>query len=121
MAKYDLNGDNAITLQELTDKKKSLFSQLDSDQDGVISFVEYEGIDSAKRKVLLKSRFDRLDENQDGQVTENEYASFVGRFNHLDSDGDGALSSGEVAQKKLASQDTNNAHCLLWFCFRSNL
>ncbi|WP_439133912.1 EF-hand domain-containing protein [Pseudomaricurvus sp.] len=123
LAKYDLNGDTTITLEEVSEKKKSLFVQLDHDRDGHISFGEYETIDQAKRQALLKKRFSKLDEDKNGRVSEAEYASFVGLFSTYDSDGDGTLSRGEVHsyQNSNSVNAAPNTHCLLWFCIRSEL
>lgn len=124
MAKYDLNGDATITLEEVSEKKKSLFIQLDHNRDGHISFGEYETIDQAKRQSLLRKRFSKLDEDKNGKVSEAEYASFVGLFSSLDSDGDGALSEMEVHSRnylaKAATQEPTT-YCLLWFCIRDEL
>lgn len=119
LAKYDLNGDTKITQEEVAQKKQSLFLRMDNNDDGDISFGEYQLTDQARRAALLKARFNKLDENHDGKVSEQEYASFLGMFNSFDSNGDGALTEQEVNLNP--EQATQITRCLLWFCLRTDL
>ena len=119
LAKYDLNGDDKITQEEIARKRQALFSRMDTNEDGDISFEEYQLTDQARRAALLKARFNKLDEDHNGQVSEAEYASFLGMFNSFDSDGDGALTSQEVQLQP--SQGAKVTRCLLWFCLRTDL
>lgn len=119
LAKYDLNGDEKITQAEVSQKKQLLFSRMDTNQDGDITFQEYQTTDQNRREALLKVRFSKLDDNHDGQVSEKEYASFMGMFNSFDSNGDGTLSEAEVGLQTEA--DAKITRCLLWFCLRTNL
>ncbi len=119
LAKYDLNGDEKITQAEVSQKKQLLFSRMDANQDGDITFQEYQTTDQKRREALLKARFGKLDDNHDGQVSEKEYASFLGMFNSFDSDGDGTLSEAEVGLQ--THSETQITRCLLWFCLRTDL
>ena len=119
LAKYDLNGDDRITEQEVSDKKQRLFVRMDSDQDGGISFAEYEKMDIAKRQGLLRARFSKLDTDHDGHVSEQEYSSFMGMFRSIDSNGDGTLTAEEMGVNQVAKARVTR--CLLWLCIRGNL
>ncbi len=119
LAKYDLNGDAKITQAEVAQKKQLLFSRMDSDKNGDISFAEYQLTDQARRQALLQARFNKLDEDHNGQVSEQEYASFLGMFNSFDSNGDGSLTSQEVALTP--ENGAQITRCLLWFCLRTDL
>jgi Ca2+-binding EF-hand superfamily protein len=119
LAKYDANGDARITQREVTNKKLNLFTRMDSDNNGGISFEEYERTDAVKRQALLKSRFVKLDINHDGLVTQDEYSSYMGMFSSIDRDGDGTLTAQEIGVEQAAP--TQVSHCLLWFCIRREL
>lgn len=119
LAKYDLNGDAQISQQEVMDKKQRLFAMLDADADGEISFAEYEEMDMAKRKALLRSRFNKLDGNHDGKVSDAEYGSFMGMFSSIDSNRDGVLSSKEMGMGH--QPEAQVTRCLLWLCVRNHL
>lgn len=119
LAKYDLNGDARITEQEVSDKKKRLFTRMDTDNDGGIDFDEYEQMDIAKRQALLWSRFNKLDDDRDGRVSATEYGSFLGMFRSIDSDGDGTLTAIEMGGQQMAR--TQVTRCFLWLCIRGSL
>lgn len=117
MAKYDVNGDERITQQEIATKKLKLFRQMDADRDGGVDFDEYENTDTAKRYALLKSRFIKLDSDHNGRVTEEEYSSYMGMFTSIDSNGDGTLTADEM---QLAEQgELYVTRCLWMFCLRT--
>ncbi|MGH1372830.1 MAG: EF-hand domain-containing protein [Cellvibrionaceae bacterium] len=119
LAKYDLNGDAQITQAEVAEKKQRLFLRMDEDNDGDVSFAEYQLTDQARRAALLKARFNKLDEDHNGRVSEQEYASFLGMFNSFDSNGDGSLTGQEVDLS--SEQSAQITRCLLWFCLRTDL
>lgn len=114
LAKYDLNGDDRISQDEITAKKLDIFRMMDSNTSGGVSYDEYEQVDSARRNLLLKARFNKLDQDKDGEVTEAEYSSFLGNFSSIDSNGDGMLTSDEITPIEAAS----NTHCFYWLCLR---
>ena len=117
LAKYDLNGDARITTDEIASKKLNIFRVMDDDRNGGVSFDEYKNVDDIKRQSLLKARFSKLDRNNDGKVSETEYSSYLGLFASIDSNGDGALTSDEMVEKKpVSSYDTR---CVMWFCLRT--
>jgi len=119
LAKYDLNGDSRITEQEVCDKKQRIFTRMDADSDGGVNFEEYEKMDAVKRQALLHSRFNKLDEDHDGRVSSAEYGSFLGMFRSIDSDGDGTLTAVEMGGNQVAR--TQVTRCFLWLCVRGSL
>jgi len=122
LAKYDSNGDQVITMDEISHRREKLFGRLDSDADGQVTFAEYQTLDIEKRELLLKARFDKLDLDHDGDVSADEYSSYLGSFDRFDSDGDGRLTQNEMEAKQVAavSKSGKDAHCLLWICVRSS-
>lgn len=126
MAKYDVDGDRAISINEISRKREKLFSRMDADSDGEVSFEEYQNLDTRKRELLLKARFVRLDADHDGRLSTAEYGSYSGAFDQLDMNGDGRLTEAEMAAEQSlevveSSALAENTHCLLWFCIKTEL
>ena len=119
LAKYDLDGDAQISAAEIAEKKSRLFTLLDRNGDGDVAFEEYQSADQSRRLGLLQTRFNKLDTDQNGLVSSAEYASYMGLFNRFDNDGDGRLSRDEVQQQKHTGVD--DTYCLLWLCLRTDL
>lgn len=123
LAKYDANGDQIITMDEISVRREKRFARLDVDADGLVSFAEYQSLDVQKRELLLKARFDKLDLDHDGEVSAEEYSSYLGSFDRFDSDGDGRLTQQEMSSRRVAAVETAAAdtRCLLWLCVRTSL
>lgn len=123
LAKYDANGDQVITMDEISLRREKRFDRLDQDADGLVSFEEYQTLDVMKRELLLKARFDKLDLDQDGQVSNEEYSSYLGSFDRFDSDGDGKLTQQEMNTRQVATaqKSADDTRCLLWLCVRTSL
>lgn len=119
LAKYDLNGDDLITQDEVMSKKLNVFRHLDRNNDGQVDFSEYESMDAARREYLLKARFAKIDQNADDEVSEDEYSQFLGKFSSIDANSDGVLSLSEVRVAD-GGADNNGSYCLWWFCFRTD-
>jgi len=126
LAKYDVNGDKVISVDEVEEKRRKMFSGLDIDANGGVSFNEYQEVDAQKRAQLLKARFSRLDLNQDGVLTNAEYSSYLGSFERFDSNGDGNISSAEIDRTRTSKPparvtNAKDSLCLLWLCVRKSL
>lgn len=124
LAKYDVNGDQVISLDEVSGRRDRMFGHLDSDQDGLVTFTEYQSLDVRKRELVLKARFDKLDLNRDGEVSAEEYRSYLGSFDRFDRDGDGRISAADinhVPTATVAADSSSNTRCVLWFCVRGSL
>jgi hypothetical protein len=124
MAKYDVNGDQVISLDEISGRRDRMFGHLDSDQDGLVTFSEYQSLDVRKRELLLKARFDKLDLDRDGELSAEEYRSYLGSFDRFDRDGDGRISASDIGQSPAAAvtaEASASTRCVLWFCVRGSL
>ena len=126
LAKYDVNGDQLISVDEVEKKRKKMFAGMDIDADGGVSFTEYQEVDSLKRARLLQARFKRLDLDKDGVLSDAEYSSYLGSFERFDKNGDGNISGAEISRshgQAPANQKTEILadHCILWFCVRKSL
>ncbi len=117
IAKYDLNGDDTITAEEVTSKKLRVFQFMDTNQDGAVSVDEYIISDAQRRETLLMARFDKLDLDHDGIIDGQEYTSYLGLFASIDGDGDGHLTESEV--KASQSDVEYKTRCLWVLCLRT--
>lgn len=98
LIKYDDNGDNVITPQEITLVRKNIWNLADDNNNGWISEQEYlyefeDRMDAQiakNRKSAIKQtyvRFDILDKDKNGEMTLEEYqASGHRSFNRFDTD-----------------------------------
>lgn len=126
LARYDANGDQVISQEEVSGRRDRMFGHLDVNEDGMVSFVEYQSLDARKREYLLKARFDKLDQNGNGEVDAQEYRSYLGSFDRFDGDGDGRVTAADLSKGQpatVAAADTQNSdtRCVLWFCVRGSL
>ncbi|MFT7560440.1 MAG: Ca2+-binding EF-hand superfamily protein [Flavobacteriales bacterium] len=126
LAKYDVNGDQVISVNEIEDKRQRMFASMDSDANGGVSFDEYESLDKQRRQVILQARFNKLDLDRDGHLSGAEYSSYLGSFDRMDQNGDGRISQREINSKVAASKNTVKVKpdadiCLLWLCVRKNM
>ncbi|PCK10016.1 MAG: hypothetical protein COA42_01400 [Alteromonadaceae bacterium] len=126
LAKYDVNGDRAISADEISEKRKRVFSVLDVDLDGEVSFGEYKRVDELRRKAMLEARFNKLDIDNDGSVSGEEYSSYLGSFDRFDSNGDGYITGKEIKGKKTtklakSGGKKDKSLCVLWLCVRNSI
>ena len=123
IAKYDVDGDQVISMNEVSKKREKIFSFMDNDADGTVTFDEYRYSDAKKRELLLKARFDKLDGDQDGHLSTEEYSSYFGSFDRFDQNGDGRVTVKEMSEDKSVKEakDEDKTHCLLWLCIKTEL
>ncbi len=123
LAKYDVNGDREISVNEIGKKRQKMFVHMDDDQDGSVSFDEYQVLDTKRRQLILKARFNKLDVDQNGHVDTQEYSSYLGSFERFDSNRDGRLTAKEMSKQDVPAMKVKKGgtHCLLWVCVRSNI
>lgn len=121
IAKYDMNGDQEISVDEVSAKREKLFGYMDGDADGEVSFQEYQELDISKRQLLLQARFAKLDLNHDGRLNAAEYSSYLGSFDSFDQNGDGYISPDEMTRPLPTDASADDAFCLLWLCVRSSI
>lgn len=107
---YDANDDKAVTADEFTNERRSVFYLADSNKDGVLSSQEYlaefeDRIDqtiNTNRRAQIKQtyvRFAALDDNKDKKMTFDEFQLSGKRiFTRWDKNEDGVISNADVGK-----------------------
>jgi Ca2+-binding EF-hand superfamily protein len=101
IARFDRNGDGAISFAELSAARAGRMEAMDRNRDGRVSYDEF--VNSAPggangRAGRWRARlFARIDRNHDGYITPDEHAAALrGWFARMDTDGDGLISPKEM-------------------------
>jgi Ca2+-binding EF-hand superfamily protein len=123
LARYDVNGDQIISVEEISQKRDKVFSSMDLNQDGAVSLDEFTQIDEIKRQPIITARFSKLDADQNGAVSQDEYRSYQGSFKQFDLDGNGKITTAEMdaSPRTTPEKPTAKPHCLLWVCVRGSI
>lgn len=108
-AAMDADGNGWVTPQEISAKltqdertqamaaNRQLFSQLDTNRDGMVSPDEFAQLVASSQPVSPASYMQRVDLNQDGQVTLLEHRRvMLNQFDALDTDLDGIVTPMEI-------------------------
>jgi hypothetical protein len=67
-----------------------------------------DGARNMRRAAMQQQMFERLDADHDGQVTRTEYKAWVdGRFDKLDTNGDGSVDADEIAGSPATAERVN--------------
>ncbi len=97
LQRLDLNGDDAITREEVEAVQTVRFLRLDTDGDGVITEAEMLAAAQARIARRIAKKFARMDRNGDGRVERAEFDDHgAARFARLDTDGDDRVSQEEI-------------------------
>jgi len=87
----DLNGDNAIELDEFYARLMDIFFLGDTNKDGFLDKDEF------VRVVVINENFEKMDKDGDGKLSHREFiGGRLPMFLEIDTDGDGELSIAEV-------------------------
>ncbi|OUS06336.1 hypothetical protein A9Q96_09885 [Rhodobacterales bacterium 52_120_T64] len=72
MQDFDANGDGIVTSAEVLASLKAMLEEFDTDGDGTLSISEFEALHSAAIREKMVDRFQMLDNDGDGQITTDE-------------------------------------------------
>jgi hypothetical protein len=96
--RLDADGNGRIDRDEFAKVGDFRFGKLDANGDGAITLAELEDRDRSER---LTRRFEHMDADDNGEVTRSEFTAAGDRmFQHLDENGDGFLSMGELERRR---------------------
>jgi len=91
----DVNGDGAVTLDEMTARQREMFAAADTNGDGAVTKEEMKAHFEARHAEMRAERMG--DANGDGVISKAEFdAQASERFEKLDTNGDGVLSDDEL-------------------------
>ena len=102
--KFDANQDGRVSLREFRRVTGDRFARMDANRDGKVSVDELIKYARAKRTERRSRIIARIDTNKDGVISKKEFVAFrvmraERQFNRLDKDGNGSISSDELAHR----------------------
>jgi len=79
LLQFDANADGRLTRAEFDAAQRTRFNAIDANRDGVATAEEFQAYHAAqgetRRQGMLKARFDRLDADGNGQISSAEFAA----------------------------------------------
>lgn len=72
MQKFDTDGDGTMTPNEMRTQLQAKLTEFDSDSDSALSIAEFETLHSAMIREMMVDKFQHLDADGDGAVTAEE-------------------------------------------------
>lgn len=72
MQKFDTDGDGTVTPDEMRTQLQAKLTEFDSDGDSALSIAEFETLHSAMIREMMVDKFQHLDADGDGAVTAEE-------------------------------------------------
>jgi Ca2+-binding EF-hand superfamily protein len=103
LEKYDANRDGQITKEEFPHEKR--FSEIDADQNGVLSDAEIKDSMDRIRNEEAYGVFERYDLNEDGKITREEFTGPAAEFERLDRNRDGVLDKSDAPGEPQKGRD----------------
>lgn len=105
MRLFDSDQDGKVTHDELDAASAQRFAKMDMDNDGKVSKKEFNNHIQKRRQGYSDRRYKKMDSNQDGKISKQEYldasrTQAEHRFVKIDQDGNGMISSEELARCK---------------------
>ena len=92
MEKYDLNKDEALTLDEVMNARAAQFKSFDKDNDGYLELSEYEALWADVMRERMVDRFQSHDNDGDGKISVDDYSKKVAHMvRRMDRNEDGKV------------------------------
>ncbi|MEX0694643.1 MAG: hypothetical protein WD075_09385 [Rhodospirillales bacterium] len=80
MERYDVNGDSALTQDEVLGERAKQFKTFDKNTDGVLDLAEYKALWAEAMNERMVRGFQRYDRDGDGRVSEQDYSKKIARM-----------------------------------------
>ena len=97
LARFDTNGDAAISQSEFLDFRAAMFARIDADQGGTVTRAEIAAARAATPGAPAPDdRVWQQDADGNGELTLGEYTSQTRGFDRADRNGDGLLAADEL-------------------------
>ena len=103
----DLDQDGRISEQEMAEHRAARFARADRDGDGLISEAEFMAARQARGEERARLFFAYMDTNGDGALSLEEIAQRRPAFAQLDADGDGSVTLEELRATKPPRRQRN--------------
>lgn len=104
----DLDGNGAVTLEEMRASGQVRFDEVDTDGDGFLSQTELAAHSRAQSEERAARMISRMDKNEDGKLSLDEMKPRRGPeriFNRMDRNDDGSISAEEFEQAQAHMRD----------------
>lgn len=106
---YDANDDGKLTQAEIDEARASQVAKFDTDGNGSLNLKEYEALWLEAMRDRMVDRFQDLDDNGDGVVTSEEFGQPFARIvRYMDRNDDGAISRDDMRYRKYRESERDD-------------
>ncbi len=106
MERYDENGDQALTLDEVLNARSTQFKTYDTNKDGVLELSEYEALWLNAMRERMVDRFQKHDNDGDGKISPEDFSRKYSYMMHrMDRNEDGKVDASDMRRHHKKDDD----------------